>query len=116
VTSPTTNGAARPSADHHYANDASADGHIEDLHRVGEPDVAGEEDSAVSTLAAAVRDYLNLNPGDACQPPGWIGSTLWAFEFYPGKPTAAEIRAALEELGSETYLRERLDAAKGAAA
>jgi hypothetical protein len=106
----------RTYADHHYANDPGADGHIGDLRLVDEPDVAGEEESAVSTLAAAVRDYLDIHSGDACQPPGWIGSTLWAYELYPGKPTASEIRAAIEELGGETYLRERLDAAKGAAA
>jgi len=106
----------RTVADHHYANNADADGHIGELRLVEEPDVASEEETAVSTLAAAVRDYLHLHPSDACQPPGWIGSTLWAYELYDGKPTAAEIRTAIDELGGETYLRERLDAAKGAAA
>ena len=101
---------------HHFANDPEADGHIGELRLVDEPTDAGEEDATVSTLAAAVRDYLDVHPGDACQHPGWIGSTLWAYELYPGKPTAAEIRAAIDELGGETYLRERLDAAKGAAA
>ncbi len=101
---------------HHFANDPGADGHIGELRLVDEPDDAGEEETPVSVLAAAVRGYLDLHPGDACQPPGWIGSTLWAYELYDGKPTAAEIRAAIEELGGEAYLRERLDAAKGAAA
>jgi DNA-binding transcriptional ArsR family regulator len=102
---------------HHYANDSDADGHIGKLRLVGEPaDTAEEEETPISSLAAAVRDYLEVHPRDACQPPGWIGSTLWAYELHPGKPTAAEIRAAIEELGGEAYLRERLDAAKGAAA
>ncbi len=101
---------------HHYANDPGADGHIGELRLVGEPAVAGEEETPVSPLAAAVRDYLDVHPSDACQPPGWLGSTLWAYELYDGKPNAAEIRAAIDELGGETYLRERLDAARGTAA
>jgi hypothetical protein len=101
---------------HHFANDPDAYGHIGELRPVDEPEDPGEEETPVSPLAAAVRGYLDVHPSDACQPPGWIGSTLWAYELYEGKPTAAEIRVAIEELGGETYLRERLDAAKGAAA
>jgi hypothetical protein len=106
----------RTDADHHFANDPGADGHAGELRPVDEPADAAEAESLVSPLAAAVRDYLDIHPSDACQPPGWIGSTFWAYELYPGKPTAAEIRAAIEELGGEAYLRERLEAAKGVAA
>ncbi len=53
----------------------------------------------VSALAAAIRDYLDRNPHDACEPPGWIGATLWAYDLFPGKPTREEVRAAIEELG-----------------
>jgi hypothetical protein len=102
---------------HHYANDPGADGHIGELRLVGEPAVAGEEETPVSPLAAAVRDYLDVHPSDACQPPGWIGVTLWADGLHPKLSNpAAEIQAAIDELGGEAYLRERLDASKGAAA
>ena len=100
----------------HFANDPGADGHIGELRLMDERAEANEEESPISPLGSAVRDYLDIHPSDACQPPGWIGSTLWAYELYPGKPDAAEIRAAIEELGGETYLRERLDAARGTAA
>ena len=93
---------------HHYANDPNADGHIEELRLEDEPEEGGLEETPVSSLAAVVRDYLDRNPHDACQPPGWIGSTLWAFALYPGKPTAAQISAALEELGGDRYRRELL--------
>jgi len=101
---------------YHYANDPTADGHVEELRLVDEPEGADVKDTSVSPLAAAVRDYLDVHPSDACQPPGWIGSTLWAYELYSGKPTAAEIRTAIEELGGQVYLRERLDASRGTAA
>jgi hypothetical protein len=100
---------------HHFANDPDTDGHIGELRLVDEPADVTEE-ITVSPLAATVKGYLDVHPSDACQPPGWIGSTLWAYELYPGKPAAAEIRAAIDELGGETYLRERLAAAKGTAA
>jgi hypothetical protein len=61
-------------------------------------------DSALSALAMAVRDYLERHPRDARQPAGWIGVTLWAHELHPGKPTPAEVKAALEEIGGATYL------------
>jgi DNA-binding transcriptional ArsR family regulator len=60
--------------------------------------------SLLSSLAVAVRDYLERRPRDARQPAGWIGVTLWAHELHPGKPTPAEVKAALEELGGATYL------------
>jgi DNA-binding transcriptional ArsR family regulator len=102
---------------HHFANDPNADGHMGELSLVDEPGAADEEETPASPLAAAVRDYLDVHPSDACQPPGWIGVTLWAYGLHPKLTNpAAEIRTALEELGGETYLRERLDAAKGAAA
>ncbi len=90
--------------DYHWAN-VGADGFIEDLCPADEPGPRPEPEPEVSTLAAAVRGYLERNPQDACQPPGWIGSTLWAYELYPGNPSAGEIRAAIEELGGQPYLR-----------
>lgn len=57
--------------------------------------------AALSPLAVAVRDYLDANPQDRHQPPGWIGNTLWCCDLYPGKPTPAEIRAAMGELAGE---------------
>lgn len=60
--------------------------------------------SELSSLAVAVWDYLEAHPFDARQPAGWIGSTLWAYEVYPGKPTPAETKAAIEELGGAKYL------------
>lgn len=101
--------------DHHFAN-AYADGHVEDLCFVGEPEKAQPEPPPVSPLAEAIRDYLDRNAGDACQPPGWIGSTLWAYDLYSEKPTAADIRTAIDELGGETYLRYNLERAREGAA
>jgi uncharacterized protein DUF3854 len=98
----------------HWTN-SDADGALEDLRPADEPDQAPSAPE-VSALAVAVRDYLARSPHDACQPPGWIGVTLWAFGLYPGKPTPTETRAAIEEIGGEDYLRERLRVAKGAAA
>jgi hypothetical protein len=96
-------------ADRHCVN-AGADGNIEDLRPVPEP-APGE-----SALARAVRLYLDRNPGDACQPPGWIGTSLWALELFDGKPARAEVEAALVELGGEAYLRSKLRVADGTAA
>ncbi len=101
--------------DPHFTNMPGADGRIEDLRPAEKPADPQPEPDPVTPLATAVRAYLEANPRDACQPPGWIGSTLWAYELYPGKPTMAEIRAAIDELGGETYLREKLATAKGAA-
>jgi hypothetical protein len=69
----------------------------------------------LSPLAAAIRDYLDRHPRDACQPAGWIGSTLWTYELFDGKPTPAEARAAIEELGGAAYLNAKLMEAKDAA-
>jgi len=101
---------------HHYAN-AGADGHIEDL-QPHKPGVSEDQDqkTPVSLLADAIREYLDRNPHDACQPPGWIGATLWAYDLYPGSPSPLRVRAAIEELGGETYLRERLEWARRGAA
>jgi hypothetical protein len=52
---------------------------------------------------------------DARQPAGWIGSTLWTYELFDGKPTPAEAKAAIEELGGAAYLDAKLNQAKGAA-
>jgi Domain of unknown function (DUF3854) len=69
----------------------------------------------VSPLATAVRDYLERSPKDARQPAGWIGVVLWSEDLYPGKPTPAEMKAAIEELGGAKYLDEVLKRARGAA-
>ncbi len=69
----------------------------------------------LSPLAACVRDYLERNPRDACQPIGWIGATLWALELFDGKPTPGQTRAAIEELGGDVYLKMKLNQSKGAA-
>ena len=77
--------------DHHFAN-LGADGWIEDVVPADAPD------PELSPLALAMRAYLDHNPRDAKQPPGWLGLTLWAHDFYDGKPTPEESHAALEEL------------------
>lgn len=109
--------------DRHHVN-AGADGWTEDL-RAHDAESEGQDEvaeargdaprSAVSDLARAVRHYLDRSPHDACQPPGWIGVMLWADDHYPGKPTPAEIRSAIEELGGEAYLRSRLERSREAA-
>jgi hypothetical protein len=92
----------------HWTN-TGADGHIEDLHPACHlPAESSKCGGDVSPLATAIRSYLDSNPRDACQPPYWIGVTLWAHDLYDGKPTTAECRGAIEELGGERYLRERL--------
>ena len=95
--------------DHHPAN-LDADGWVEDLERLkdGEELVEGEgsgveDEPSISPLARALGDYLSLNPGDACQRPHWLGAVLWSENLFPGKPTGAEVSAALEELGGEAY-------------
>ncbi len=99
--------------DRHHAN-LGADGHVEDLRPIGaaEPEL---ETDPVSDLAAAVRGYLDRHPRDARQSPYWIGATLWAHGLYDGKPTPAETRAAIGELGGAAYLEETLRRARGAA-
>ncbi len=64
----------------------------------------------------AVRGYLDKHPRDARQPAGWIGSTLWALELFDSKPTPAETKAAIEELGGSAYLDGALKRAKETAA
>ena len=96
------------------ARDATpgADGHIGELHLVEGP---AQHDAAVSYLAEAVRDYLDKNPSDARRSPYWIGTTLWSYDLFDGKPTAEETGAAIEELGGAAYLEEILKRARGAA-
>ena len=104
-----------PKADEHYAN-VGADGFIKDLEPLTVESVkTGASDAPVSPLAAAVRDYLERSPKDADQPPGWIGSTLWALDLFGGRPTPRDVQAAIDELGGENYLRERLEVSRGAA-
>jgi hypothetical protein len=100
----------------HWANVPDADGHVEELRPADELERPEAEEAPVSPLAAAVRAYLERNPRDADQPSGWIGRTLWAYDLHPGKPGPGEVRAAIEELGGDIYLRERLRVAKGVAA
>jgi hypothetical protein len=109
-------GRHRVKPDEHYAN-VGADGYIEDLEPVSSNNVmtSDTEEQILSPLAAAVRDYLERSPKDACEPVGWIGSTLWALDLFDGKPTPQDVQAAIEELGGESYLRERLEASRGAA-
>ncbi len=77
--------------------------------------IAERAKAKLSPLAACVRDYLERTPRDACQPAGWIGSTLWALELFEGRPTPPETRDAIEELGGEVYLKMKLNQSKGAA-
>lgn len=103
-------------ADPHWTN-TEADGSIEDLEPEEATYCVPEPEPEISSLAAAVRDYLDRSPHDACQPPGWIGVTLWANGLHPKLTTpAVEVRDAIDELGGEAYLRERLDAAREAVA
>jgi DNA-binding Lrp family transcriptional regulator len=94
---------------------ARAEGFIGDLRPASEREEAQPEPPPVSALAATIRDYLDRSPADACQPPGWLGSTLWAFDLYPDKPAPAEVRAAIDELGGESYLRSNLERGRRAA-
>ena len=101
----------RPSR--HHAN-LGADGHVEDLRPLEAAEPEPEPDP-VSDLAAAVRGYLDRHPHDARQTPYWIGATLWAHGLYDGKPTPAETRSAIGELGGADYLEETLRRARGVA-
>ena len=110
---------ARP--EHHPAN-ADADGWAEEL-RPEDPALpadasgASEGDEApVSGLAVAVGGYLEINPGDACQWSSWLANCLWSEELVIGKPTAADVAAAIEELGGDPYLRLLLEKAREAGA
>jgi hypothetical protein len=85
--------------------------HLKD-HPTPEPD---PEPPPLSPLAVAMRDYLDRCPRDARHPPGWIGTTLWAYELFDGKPTPEESEAALRELGVAAYLEEKLQEARRSA-
>jgi hypothetical protein len=84
-------------------------------HLQAQPPPEQPSEAPLSTLAEAVREYLDRHPHQARQRAGWIGSTLWAYELYPGKPAPAESRAAIEELGGAAYLEAKLKEARGAA-
>ncbi len=94
--------------DHHYAN-VGADGWVEDLEPADAPR------PGLSPLAEAMKLYLQRNPHGAHEPPGWIGSTCWALDYYDGKPTAAESKAAVEELRAGGYMAEVLRRARAGA-
>jgi hypothetical protein len=101
--------------DTHYVN-AGADGHIEDLYSADASEETAEQEAPVSSLAAAIRAYLECNPAAVREHglgalPGWLAGTLWAYELYPGHPTPADVREAIAELGGERYLGDRLRAA-----
>src|SRR5215217_2142349 len=85
---------SRPSAEGLEAVRRSRE--LRDAHLWAQQPPAGPSGFALSPLAVAVRDYLERFPRDARHPPGWIGNTLWAFELYPGLPTPAESKAAIE--------------------
>jgi hypothetical protein len=91
----------------------SADGYIGDLHLV--ESTPADVSPGVSPLAEAVRSYLDKNPSDARRSPYWIGTTLWSYELFDGKPTAEETGSAVEELGGAAYLEETLRRARGVA-
>ncbi len=87
------------------------DGFIEDLERVEDPKTEPVEEEIVaeslSSLAAAVRLYLERRPDQAHQPAGWIGVTLWAEGLHPKlSDPPAETTAAIEELGGAAFLRD----------
>lgn len=98
----------------HWAN-AGADGHVGELRPADEPEEVTAHEAPVSSLAAAVRTYLDRNPRDACERPSWIANTLWALDLTEGKPTPAEVGGAIKELGGAPYLRDRLAAARDVA-
>jgi hypothetical protein len=105
-------GEVRPNP--HWTN-TDADGSIEDLRPADEPDRFESVPTPLSPLAEAIRYYLEKNPKDADQPAGWLGTTLWAHDLYPDKPTAEEAKAAVGELGGDEYRRSVLARIRGAA-
>jgi hypothetical protein len=100
--------------DPHWTN-TDADGRIEDLRSADEPEWFEPDPTPLSPLAEAIRHYLEKNPKDADQPAGWLGTTLWAHDLYPEKPTAEEASAAVRELGGDEYRRSVLARIRGAA-
>jgi Domain of unknown function (DUF3854) len=73
-------------------------------------------ETPLSSLAVAIRDYLDCHPHQARQPAGWIGVTLWADGLHHKLDNPpAETRAAIEELGGAAYLDRKLKEAKGVA-
>jgi hypothetical protein len=91
------------------------DGTISELRPARDDDAPAQEPAPVSPLAAAVRDFLDRDPQAARQPPGWMGLTLWSHDLHPGKPTAGEVRAAIEELGGVAYMEDVLRRIRGVA-
>jgi Domain of unknown function (DUF3854) len=113
-------GRHRVKADEHYVN-AGADGYMEDLERDDVDNVNNSEGGPeLSRLAQTVRDYLDKRPNTVRQHgqalAGWLANTFWAYELACGKPTPDDVRAAIDELGGERYLRERLEVSRGAVA
>lgn len=77
-----------------------ADGYISDLARE-EPPLS---DPAKSDLAKTVADYLEFNSAAVREHgarvlPGWLAGTLWAYDLYPVKVSAADVSRAIGELG-----------------
>jgi hypothetical protein len=114
-------GRHRVRLDHHPANaeGGPADGWSEELRPEdpalpgGAPEASERDEAPVSPLAAVLAGYLSRNPRDACQRPSWLGVSLWALELVEGKPTAADVGVAIEELGGDPYLRLLLERARG---
>ena len=71
--------------------------------RKGRGESTPQAPPALSPLAEALRDYLEANPHDADQLPGWLAGTLWALELVDGKPSRDEVQAAIDALGGDDY-------------
>jgi hypothetical protein len=95
------------SADTHHELD-NADGFISELERVRD-----EDRVSLSSLAVAIRDYLDRHPHQARQPAGWLGVTVWAEGLHTKlENPPAETKAAIEELGGSAYLKRKLEEAR----
>jgi hypothetical protein len=72
---------SRPSAEGLKAVRRSRE--LRDAHLLAQPPPAGPSEFALSSLAGAVRDYLDRHPHQTRQPAGWISVTLWADGVHP---------------------------------
>ena len=93
----------------HTADEAPSEAEMDAARKRREERRREEAERPVSPLAAAIHDYLSKNPSDACQPPGWIGNTLWAYDLFDLKASPAEVKIATQELGGQRYLRDCLE-------
>jgi DNA-binding HxlR family transcriptional regulator len=74
----------------------------------------GQRESAppLSALARILRDCLEPHPGLATLTPHVLGFYLHADGLCQKRPTADQVRAAIEELGGERYLRTQANRAR----